>query len=676
MALIRYFLLFLLFPLTLAAQQGGAAETARRAALIRILAQGGIPYEERPLFAEYGGFGTSVHVVIPGGNAAETSVFVLAVPLWGEENSGEGLSYAMEGALAFIQKILSRGSGPNIRVAFLGDESSGLPEDMRKQTHRGLRDLYALVENPDNTLVLYLDLPEPPQTMVIHHGSRGSLVPLNILRSLPGLCRSCGIPYTFAVRFNGLYKLGLLDGPPALELAQTAGFPALCVTGRYAGTAAPAAGETLGDLLFEYANSLDLSGLEADTHYSIIQYGNRTVFISEPATVIVLSVLSALFLGILLVRFVLFRRRISWNKIPRCFLAAAFLGTIFFISFHGTAPLFAALLKRFAVSPDRLSYGGPALGLSIALALFSLGVRGIDFIEWPGRSRFYGNTALLLIALGMSAAAFMDITFIPTFAWAFLCAFPAGVSKKPLVIWGCVLLMPLPGALALANIVEAGNTRLLTMIFPARPEVSLFITLITLPFLLLFHRGLVLGRKRKIRPSYLAPPLILLALDLGGLVFCGYYLSKTPVSAPVRRTVREAGILDLALTERVLLERRIITLRIEAEGNPIRFDISLETKGALPVIYDTPMPFEYNRGSVEFLLGEGPPNPFTAEVVLPLDFSGVLKTEALYPVWDPALDPQPPPETADYVLRAVKTLPLAPSGLFELKTRLQKTNRH
>jgi hypothetical protein len=55
----------------------------------------------------------------------------------------------------------------------------------------------------------------------------------------------------------------------------------------------------------------------------------------------------------------------------------------------------------------------------------------------------------------------------------------------------------------------------------------------------------------------------------------------------------------------------------------------------MPVIYSAPMPFRYiedspSRSSIEFILGEGPPNPFATEIVLPANFAGFLRAEALY----------------------------------------------
>jgi hypothetical protein len=91
--------------------------------------------------------------------------------------------------------------------------------------------------------------------------------------------------------------------------------------------------------------------------------------------------------------------------------------------------------------------------------------------------------------------------------------------------------------------------------------------------------------------------------------------------------------------DRVFLERRTLNITLEAPGNPVRFNLFLEgvPGGEAPLIYSAPMPFRYlekplspGRSLVEFVLGEGPPNPFVTEIVLPIGFAGLLRAEALY----------------------------------------------
>jgi hypothetical protein len=104
-------------------------ESARRSALIRILQERQIPFEERPLFTAYGGFSSSVHVVIPrSGTPAsdmEAQTLVLGIPLSNTEKEEhppleEQLPFDFEIGLAFIEGIRAQGSAMHIRVAFRG----------------------------------------------------------------------------------------------------------------------------------------------------------------------------------------------------------------------------------------------------------------------------------------------------------------------------------------------------------------------------------------------------------------------------------------------------------------------------------------------------------------------------------------------------------------------------
>jgi hypothetical protein len=95
----------------------------------------------------------------------------------------------------------------------------------------------------------------------------------------------------------------------------------------------------------------------------------------------------------------------------------------------------------------------------------------------------------------------------------------------------------------------------------------------------------------------------------------------------------------MEVKDRILLERRTLTITLEAPVSPLVFNLYLDgAEEEIPVIYSAPMPFRYiednnspNRNSIEFILGEEPPNPFTTEIVLPIDFTGFLRAEALCP---------------------------------------------
>ncbi|MDR2029505.1 MAG: hypothetical protein LBP93_08210 [Treponema sp.] len=675
---------FFLLPLFFSAAQEGsgstALEAARRRDLGRTLREGGIPFEEHSLFADYGGFGSSIEVHIPSppgtGEDVLDESFVLAIPLSGINDGGAAFPYGFELGLAFIQRVLEQGADADIRVAFLGDEFPHLAEDLQKGSHRGLEDLINHLENPENAALVYIDLFEAPRGLVIHHGARNTLAPLSILRPLPDLCDSHGIPYAFSIRFNELYKLNLARGPSALEFAQAREVPAFYVSGSPDGGARTLEAALLADMLLDYANSLRISTENMDYHYSLVQFRGKTLFLSEPLTIVLALSAAVLLLFIFLIYSVIYRYQlvIQWRVFIQRFWVLLLLFAVLALSLQGMKLFFHLVLGLFGISETQVSYGGIALQLLLGMFLFSALSPLSELLEIPRKANFYGNSAVILVTLGILTAALLDITFMPIFTLTFLFTLLGAVIRVPLLVGLCGLLTPIQAAVALINLMNAKSRGLVELILAGNGVLTLYIALVSLPFFLIFKRSAALAREQKkgrLWRYYILPRLILLGLTLGGLGLYVRDLSKTPAPQPVRRTLTQASsgaeILKMDLANRIFLERRILEITLSALGSPVRFDLYLDSaaQGVPPVIYAAPMPFSYTggngaagEGSVEFTLGEGPPNPFTTEIVVPLDFRGSLRAEAVYTEWDPALDTLAPPAGDDYALRIIHRIPV------------------
>jgi hypothetical protein len=531
--------LLLLFPLYIlnaqdpGLQDPGAFERIRRERLVRILEEGNIPFEERSLFTEYGGFGASIHVSVPPSGVPGGINFVLAVPLTG---TGEGrgdpekLPFHFETALAFIKEIRSRGTDMNIRVAFLGDEVLRLPPEFQKRTHIGLEDLYDTLENPEDTVLWYLDAANPPGKITIHHGTATTIAPLSILRSLPGLCKSHHIPQRFAVRFNELYKLRLIDGPGALQFVQSREVNALYISGDEDPLSRPVfsfgppspsiLAEDLAAMLWDYTASLQVSAENLDYHFTIIHFWERTIFVSEPLTVVILVATAALFFFALLSYSILYRHIliIQWQIfIRRSWMLLIFLAFLM-ITLQGGGIFLSFLLERFRIPQPSGTYGGAMLKLLMAMILFSFLHPLTELLNIPRKANYYGNAAVVVVTLGVFIAALLDITLIPLFLWAFIFIFLVAIVKKPLLVYLFGLFTPIQAAVAFINILSAGNDRLTEIIRSNSFFVSFYFAVILLPFMLIFKRGAVLVRKKKPpRPLavLLIPRLGLLAASVG-----------------------------------------------------------------------------------------------------------------------------------------------------------------
>jgi hypothetical protein len=643
---------------------GNPLEDSRRALLTNILNERKIPFETRSLFAEFGGFGSSIHVLLPaqaelGAGEKKPGIFVLALPFTFAEDDQRDFPYAFKIALDFIGRVRAEGLQTDVMAAFLGDERPVLRPD-QSAPHLGLLDLYSRLEVPEDAVMIYLDICGEAGEIVVHHGALRTLAPLNMLRPLARICEERQIPYTLAVNGNELYKLGLADGPSALEFALGRETPALYLAGR----AAPAGRgiQNLDAMLFDYALALGPGTENPDYHYLIFQVLRRFFFVPESVTTLFFLALAGLFFFAALTYSVVFRRRliVQW----KVFFKRSWILLIYWLTLclalKGAALIFRLVSRGadpalFGGTP-LLFYAAAAFQLLLGVSLFALFSFPGDLIYVPRRANFYGSAAIILTIAELLLSAYIDITFMPMFVWAFAFTFAAACFKRPALIRLCALLSFFMGFSALLTVIQAGNKRLGLLIFTGNTAFILYIALISLPFFITLKRGALLRSREtgaeKLLPDvlkqltgpgailkFMAPRLVLPAAAAAALALSVHFLARSP-APPSRQRILEDGpesALALEVRDRTLLERRTLDIALSAPGNPLRFNLRLESAPGdeMPVIYSAAMPFRYvenspSRSSVEFILGERPPNPFRTEIVLPANFAGFLRAEALY----------------------------------------------
>ena len=682
--------IFLLVPRILPAESGGGKNLDRVTQALN-----GIPYERRSLLSGYGGFGSSILVRSQGKDtegATPPGTFVVAVPL--------GADFAVDTALALAKKIQNREEvsqrevNRNLLVAFLGDEQNELPPDCGGNSYKGLRDLLSLADMPENWVVCYLDAAAPPGELVIRHGIRGYIAPLDIIKSLPGLFRSHGIPWSFNVRFNLIYKLGLVEGPQALSIAwgnEINGFVLSGAAGKE--TVSP---ESLADLLLDYADTLNLPVLNPDSHYFSFTFpGKGVLFIDEGTTTFVLLVITGIFLFVFLVysarynAILLFNIRLFISHIWIFFIILLFMT----VSIRASGLLYALLFSLLKGPPGVSNFSGAGLTVLLAILVFLLPSPALSLLHFPRRTHFYGYSAVIFVIIGIFFAAFLDFSYVPIFLWVFLFVFLGASLSRPVPVFLCVLIVPFFTVGALINIIGTGNDSLAELYISSgwnNPEnwwAAFQAALLSLPLFLLIRRGIILKQNSKRRTIERKPGgkfrlivlPVLIAVVLGTMVIQILQIPKQRI-APERKFINDVsvtgngnGIINLSFKNVVFQDSRIITLSLGARGSPKRFDVSLESDNGLSLlpIYTAPVPFEReDEGKrINFSLGENPPNPLVLQIVVPKDFEGILETTALYNTRDDTIDPglsgagiqrtEGKSDTDDYVLRVSKVINLA-----------------
>jgi len=656
-----------------------------------------IDIERRPLLSSFGGFGSSVFAGFRGdagesGNKVSLGTFVLAVPLYAR--------YAVDTALALAETLRYRensGSIPNdILIAFLGDEKNELPESSAYDpqpfflseaiSHKGLRDLLTMTDMPENWVLCYFDAGEAPRELVLHHGRRGYAAPLEIIKPLLSLLKAGDIPWSIEVRNLAIYKLGLDEGPEALSITWGEEVNGFTLSGKKTGdrinnsekeTISPA---NLAEVLIGYSRELNFPVINPDRHYSFFSLpGGNFLFAGERFTVILLLfaagivislylIYSARYNAILLYHFRLFFRSFWIFLILLPFMVLSLKASgLFYSMLLGTLdPMLLGTL------PGSVVNAGAGLTILLAILVFILVSPVLNIIRFfPTRARFYGFSAVIFIVTGTLSAAFLDFSFVTVFLWASLFVFLGASVSNPILVFLSAFAIPLSASGALFNLLETGNGRFAELFFPQNrnaPEswvAAIQTALLSLPIFLLVMRGRILlqkafppepGQKPGGKYKLFVVPVLFIAVVLAMLVQILVIRRGIP---PERRYEIDTEMLSFSIEETIFQDSRIINLRLETAGDPVRFDVSIESEGGktlLPV-YSAPVPYERETEGkrIVFFPGEYPPNPLTLEIVVPLGFEGILNTQAVYNKWDPGVDRAEKPETDDYIFVITKS---------------------
>jgi hypothetical protein len=152
-------------------------------------------------------------------------------------------------------------------------------------------DTAAIVENNENTLLVYLDVADDAGEIGIYHGTKGTIAPLSLIRPIPALLAAHRIPSAFPGPSNTRYRLGLAAGSPALEFARAGELPAIELRSQKSAPGNPRiSAEELAGFLADYAESVETETGRGDTNYTIINYKGRIRFVSEGITLFLLMI--------------------------------------------------------------------------------------------------------------------------------------------------------------------------------------------------------------------------------------------------------------------------------------------------------------------------------------------------------------------------------------------------
>jgi len=621
---------------------------------------GSVTVSQRPLTTTTGGFGTSVLADFPSSTKKEDAEgivsLVIAVPLSTpspSENSQEG--FGIRVALALADRILRKGTPLPIRIAFLADERSELPADLRGKTKLGLRDLVDSLVDSERTVVIYIKLAKDPSRPVLDHGTAGSIAPRYLVGSLQKAFADNGASLPLHIPYNELYRLGLVQGSEELKILRELEIPAVVLTdSRLISTKSfnddGLSAERTADALYASIIRLASVSAERDERYSIISFASLSMMLSEGYAVIAFIAIASLFLLAFLVYSLTHRHLLvaRWKVfLRRSWVVFAFLAVLF-LCVHVSGLILSFILSIAKANTSVAPYGAATLKILLAIAFYYALSPLFSFRAIPRRAHFFGSAAVSCLAIGALMAATMDFTFVPTFMWAFTLAFLSVSIPSPTIAALPAILAPLQIVGAAAAAVGSGDTGAAMAVLNGDPIIELYLAFIALPILFLFRRLSIMSRARTLQRAgtnvtghryriYTRPIFIVGVLSAMTVLALNTTQTQKEQQIPVREETSDAKKFNITVSESTFLDRRTVRLQIKAEKQPIRIDLSFLTDERL-TIYEAPCPFilSDNGRSASFVLGERPPDPLTLEITLPATLRGQFEARAIF--YDQAID--------------------------------------
>lgn len=614
-----------------------------------------VPFTERPLAASTGGFGSALFAEFPAAarsdNRSGFDTLVFAVPLsTSPREAGAPLDYGVAVALALAGR-LDRSNPPlRVAVAFLADEKTELPADLRGRVNSGLRDLAeSYAYEAEKIAFVYVDLPDAAVRPELSHGSAGRLAPRNLVSSLIGSFSENGMLLPLSNPYNELYRLNLVAGPEELRILRDRGIPGVLIAQnrrmqRYGQNEEPPSADLAADAIVKTISRLAGATAENDERYSVIAFGPAFRILPEGPTVAVFVSTMAFFLLSFLI-YSLTHRYLMVARL-KVFMRSLWV-VLVFLAIMYLCVRAAGLALSFVLSTAKATaadnpYGAAAVKLLLLFSFYYAVSPILSLKIFPRRAHFYGSAAVVCLAIGVLIAAALDFTFVPVFIWTFALAFFSTAMRSPTAAAIPAFLAPIQFAGAAAAAAGSGDPDTAFAVLNAAPSTELYFAFLVLPFPFLFRRLSILARAKTLRRARFRAPSrgyrrytrpIMLA---GALVAAAAFARDTAQAArerplPTRGATADAKKFRLGAQESTFLDRRIAKLEFRAEGRPIRFDLTL-TADAQITVYDSPVPFvlSHDGKSAVFALGERPPNPLELEITLPYALSAEFEARAVF----------------------------------------------
>jgi hypothetical protein len=650
--------------------ENSSGETAAVELILEFLDDQKIDYNEFSLEQEQPPSGSRLIRAVARGSSPGlgTVFFVLPLNHPFQADRENDYSAGIDLALSIISAAAKGSYEKSIEVLFLGGEFPPPGTGAKGFVQRGSSAFLNTFYPSEDVMFIYLNLSSPPEELALIPAGSGRPSPSWLYSNVRSALENAGIPISLDSPRTRLYRLDLQDEPSLIDPYLKAGYPVIELRTGKAGNPMDIPYSSMHLLLQSIAGEEAIPSYQ-DNHYLLLNTMDilpgirRNILISEHQYITFLLLVFAGALAYPIIAVSRFRKYLKtlirhiWS-LP---LLAAFMFLFLFI---------ATLLMRFAGNWNDVDnlweiYPFSFLWFKVAVSalLFILSQRLFNLLPFSRRGSFYSASALFFILTDILLVSLFDIDITAFLISTFMLVFLFTTVRNRIIKLIFFLLSVIPVVLGLYGIFNLPAYRAVHFILLSPVLGNLVVAVHLLPFLLMLIRLRYLFHHPS-RKVTIAATLGLEMLMLSIALFFGFRLiNADPFSGERRQpllvhqeisgenTFMDVSVnspadtdmaenftfpvekqpMEISLSSEPFLDRKSYLLTLTGDGIIGSLEIGIKSAESFDVLDASHQwTMTSDRRSAGFAIENFPSLPFTLELTLPGELTGIINITARY----------------------------------------------
>ena len=537
---------------------------------------------------------------------------------------------------SYIENLKNNPPPLNVKIVLTAGDTSAvrMPGTLRTQSLEGTDMFLSSLDSSRQYTALILNIRSillaRNRNILITPGIPFKAAPSWLLEAITKACKEKGIQLKVDGLFIPFYRAGLIQADPKLEAYFNENIPALLIE---------SSSSEIFEALPAFAKTLSESASkEWDYHYSMIPFGEETIFIPEVVLLIILLATAAISLLYICIVSLFTKKSLSVYiaEVKKSWFLLPMMIIITWILFYAAQLLAKQLYPNWFFH----LFAACILKASLAFLMFSVLTLFHKLIPFSINDYTYAWHLIIICFANLFLFSSLDLSLLLIFSAELLLALIFSKLRHifPMVLIGFIMILPF--ALMAVAIFTMPRQNILLRFFNASFLENAMIACLIIPvefaWVRIAARLGIFGKnyKHKHFPYAISVAIFLTASLSAVIIFQNSSQQRITFAPAANQEQSELDALSFEVSRTKIMNRNRIDFEISSSEMMLKLDIKVMAEDGI-AIYDANFPFQSLNGNHEasFILGDYPPNPFLIQftcengVPITIEVTAYLKTK-------------------------------------------------